>query len=177
VAEDAWMYEKPDATNDGLMNAAKWQVDMTKPGILNHDELVQTLENAVRDNPNTTFIACHLANTCSDLNMIARLFDKYKNLYADIAARYGEIAPIPRHVHAFMEKYADRLVYGTDMGYEHSMYMTTFRILESADEHFYEHDQFGYHWPLNGLALSDQTLRKLYSENGKRIMKKSTSKK
>jgi predicted TIM-barrel fold metal-dependent hydrolase len=175
VAEDAWMYEKPDASNDGLMNASKWQVDMTKPGILNHDQLVQSLENAVRENPNTTFIACHLANTCSDLSMIARMFDKYPNLYADIAARFGEIAPIPRYVHAFMEKYSDRLVYGTDMGVDHPMYMTTFRILESADEHFYDHDLFGYHWPLNGLALSDETLRKIYGENGKRIMSKSTT--
>jgi uncharacterized protein len=177
VAEDAWMYEKPDASNDGLMNAAKWQVDMSKPGILNHDQLVQTLENAVRDNPNTTFIACHLANTCSDLSMIAKMFDKYPNLYADMAARFGELAPIPRHVSAFMEKYADRLVYGTDMGVDHSMYMSTFRILESADEHFYDHDLYGYHWPLNGFKLSDSALKKIYSENGKRIMTRSSSSK
>lgn len=170
VAEDAWMYEKPDATNDGLMNASTWQVDMSKPGIIGHDALVQTLANAVRDNPGTTFIACHLANTCSDLSMLAKLFDQYPNLYADIAARYGELAPIPRFVHDFMEKYSDRLVYGTDMGVDHSMYMTTFRILESADEHFYAHDQFGYHWPLHGFALSASTLKKLYSGNGQKIL-------
>lgn len=170
VAEDAWMYLKPDSTNDGLMNASKWQVDMTKKGILNHDQLIATLEHAVRDNPKTTFIACHLANTCSDLSVLAGLFDKYPNLYADIAARYGEIAPVPRFVHAFMEKYSDRLVYGTDMGTAKEMYQTTFRILESADEHFYDHDQFGYHWPLYGLSLTDATLKKIYGDNGKRIM-------
>ena len=67
VAEDAWMYLPADSTNDGLMNAGTWKVDMTKKGILNHDQLIATLEHAVRDNPKTTFIACHLANTCSDL--------------------------------------------------------------------------------------------------------------
>ena len=170
VAEDAWMYLKPDLTNDGLMNASKWQVDMTKKGILNHDQLITTLENAVRDNPKTTFIACHLANNCSDLSVLARLFDKYPNLYADIAARYGELAPIPRYVHTFLEKYNDRIVYGTDMGTAKKMYEITFRILESADEHFYEHDQFGYHWPLYGLSLTDVTLKKIYSDNGKKIM-------
>lgn len=172
VAEDAWMYEAADEKNDGLMNAAKWKVDMTKPGILNHDQLVQTLEHAVRDNPGTTFIACHLANTCSDLSMLARLFDLYPNLYADIAARYGELAPIPKYVHQFMEKYAGRLVYGTDMGMDPKMYRVTFRILESGDEHFYEHDQFGYHWPLYGLELSDATLKKLYRDNAKKILMK-----
>src|ERR1700704_6420467 len=59
VAEDAWMYLPSDADNDGLMNAATWKVDMSKKGILNHDQLVATLENAVRDNPKTVFIACH----------------------------------------------------------------------------------------------------------------------
>lgn len=170
VAEDAWMYEKADSTNDGLMNAAKWQVDMSKPGILNHDQLVGTLENAVKNNPHTTFIACHLANCCADLSMLGKLFNKYPNLYADIAARYGELAPIPRYVQAFIEKYNNRILYGTDMGTSKEMYQTTFRILESADEHFYEHQRFSYHWPLYGLSLNDATLKKIYSENGKKIL-------
>jgi len=172
VAEDAWMYLNDDSTNDGLMNAATWKVDMTKKGILNHDQLITTLEHAVRDNPKTIFIACHLANTSSDLSVLAKLFDTYPNLYADIAARYGEIAPIPRYVHAFMEKYANRLVYGTDMGTSEEMYRITFRILETADEHFYEHNYFSYHWPLYGLALSEAALKKIYSDNAKNILKK-----
>lgn len=172
VAEDAWMYLPADSTNDGLMNAAKWHVDMSKEGILDHDQLVQTLENAVRDNPQTTFIASHLANTCSDLSQLGKMFDKYKNLYADISARYAEIAPIPRFVHAFMEKYADRLVYGTDMGTSPEMYRITFRILESADEHFYEIDQFDYRWALYGLHLTDATLKKLYNANAWKILKR-----
>jgi predicted TIM-barrel fold metal-dependent hydrolase len=172
VAEDEWMYLPPDSANDGLMNAAKWTVDMSRKGILGHDQLILTLENAVRDNPKTTFIASHLANTCADLSQLGDLLDKYPNLSADISARFGEIAPIPRYVHAFMEKYADRLVYGTDMGYAESMYHTTFRILESADEHFYERDLFNYHWPLHGLQLTDGTLKKIYSTNSLKILKR-----
>jgi len=169
VAEDAWMYGNIDSTNDGLMNAATWKVDMTKKGILDHDQLVATLDHAVKDNPKTIFIACHLANCCSDLSKLGRLFDAYPNLYADIAARYGEIAPIPRYVHDFIEKYADRIVYGTDMGIAKTMYQTTFRILETADEHFYQQDLFNYHWPLYGLSLSDATLQKIYDGNAKKI--------
>lgn len=171
VAEDMWMYENADSLNDGLMNAATWKVDMTKKGILNHDQLVHTLEEAVKDNPKTTFIACHLANCCSNLAMLGALFDKYPNLYADIAARYGEFAPVPRYAKAFMEKYADRLVYGTDMGTDIKMYQATFRILETADEHFYIKDMFNYHWPLHGLNLSEAALKKIYSANSKRILK------
>jgi len=170
VAEDAWMYLEADSANDGLMNAATWKVDLTKKGILHHDQLVATLEHAVRDNPKTIFVACHLANCCSDLTMLAGLFDKYPNLYADIAARYGEISPVPRYTKAFMEKYAGRLVYGTDMGTSPEMYHITFRILETADEHFYDREHFSYHWPLYGLELSDAMLKKLYSDNAKKIL-------
>ena len=170
VAEDAWMYENVDSTNDGLMNSATWKVDMTKKGILNHDQLIATLENAVKNNPRTIFIACHLANCCSDLNKLGKLFDTYPNLFADIAARYGEIAPIPRFVHDFMEKYSDRIVYGTDMGTSRNMYITTFRILETSDEHFYQQDLFNYHWPLYGLSLSDTALERIYHNNAKKIL-------
>lgn len=170
VAEDEWMYQNADSTNDGLMNAATWKVDMSKNGILDHDQLVLSLENAVKNNPNTIFIACHLANCCADLSKLAKLFDKYSNLYADIAARYGELAPIPRYVKSFMEKYATRIVYGTDMGTSAKMYGVTFRILETTDEHFYQQDFFNYHWPLYGLALSDAALKKIYSENAKKIL-------
>lgn len=170
VAEDAWMYEPADVHNDGLPNAGKWKVDMTKAGILGHGALVMTLEEAVKNNPGTTFIACHLANCCSNLDRLGQLFDRYPNLYSEMAARFGEIAPIPRKAKLFMEKYADRLVYGTDMGTDRHMYQTTFRILESNDEHFYEKDLFNYHWPLHGLNLSYKALKKIYSGNAERLM-------
>ncbi|MEO8712865.1 MAG: amidohydrolase family protein [Parafilimonas sp.] len=171
VAEDEWMYEKPDSTNDGLMNAATWHVDMNKPNKLGHDALQKSLENAVRENPKTIFIACHLLNACSNLQVLGDMLDKYPNLYADIAARYAEIAPVPRYAAAFITKYQDRLLYGTDNDPDEHMYLTTFRILETADEHFYETDTFNYHWALYGLNLPKEVLEKLYYKNAEKIMK------
>lgn len=168
VAEDQWMYEPIDSTNDGLMNAAHWHVDVNKPNKLGHDELIKSLENAVRENPKTTFIACHLANTCSNLSQLAVLLDKYPNLYADVAARFGEIAPVPRYAAAFITKYQDRLIYGTDNNPSQRMYLWTFRILETADEHFYSNRS--YHWPLYGLNLPKEVLEKLYQVNAQKIM-------
>ena len=137
VADAMWMYEKMDATNDGLMNAYKWRLD-NQTNILSHAELLGTLERAVKSHPHTTFVACHFANCCYDLGKLGALFDKYPNLYADISARYAETAPIPRTARKFYERYQDRLVYGTDMGYAKQMYITTFRVLETEDEHFYD---------------------------------------
>ena len=171
VADPYWMYLPIDSTNDGLMNAADWAVDMTKQGILGHNELILTLENAVMDNPKTIFIACHFANCSYNLEILAGLFDKYPNLYTDISARYAETATIPRYMANFYDKYQDRLVYGTDMGFDNSMYETTFRILETADEHVYRTEQFNDHWSCNGFDLPDNILKKLYFSNSEKIMK------
>lgn len=169
ISEDKWMYEKMDSTNDGLMNASKWEIKIEN-GAKTHEEMLERLENTVRKHPKTIFIAAHLANCCADLSVLAAYFDKYPNLYADISARYGEIAPIPKYVHDFIEKYRDRIVYGTDMTFRESIYRVTFRILETADEHFYETDLFGYHWPLYGLFLSDQTLKMVYRDNARKLL-------
>lgn len=170
VAEPYWMYLPMDSTNDGLMNSYQWRIDLTKKGILNHGQLVKTLENAVRDNPATTFIACHLANCEYDLSILAAMLDKYPNLYGEFGARYAETSPIPKYMNAFCEKYQDRLLYGTDMGYNPDMYATTFRILESNDEHFYEIELFNYHWPLYGFGLSDKVLKKIYRGNALKVL-------
>jgi len=50
------------------------------------------------------------------------------------------------------------------------MYKTTFRILETADEHFYEQDLFNYHWPLYGFSLPNDVLKKVYYENAERLL-------
>jgi predicted TIM-barrel fold metal-dependent hydrolase len=172
VSEPQWMYESMDSTNDGLMNAHQWKIDKRQPGLLGHDALVSTLEHAVKANPGTTFIACHFANCESDLSQIGRLLKKYPNLYADIAARFAETAPIPRAMKKFYQEHAAKLVYGTDMGMDASMYQTTFRILESADEHFYDHELFSYHWPLHGFELDKATLMSVYFKNAEKILKR-----
>lgn len=173
LADPIWMYEKMDATNDGLMNADVWRIDMTKPGIYGFDALIQSLENTLRNNPKTTFIACHFANLNHDMQRLGGMLDKYPNLYADISARYAESATIPRTMNAFYERYQDRLLYGTDMGLDLGMYRITFRILETNDEHFYKTEQFHYHWAMNGFGLSKEVLKKLYHGNAALLLNNS----
>jgi hypothetical protein len=54
------------------------------------------------------------------------------------------------------------------MAYTQRMFTSTFRVMESLDEHFYEFDLdvcYDYHWPLHGLGLPDGVLKKMYGEN------------
>src|ERR1044071_2718039 len=168
VAEDRWMYEPMDQTNDGLMNGWKWRVSHD-PGVMQHDDLVDSLERAVKKHPRTTFIACHLANCCSDLGRLGVMLDKCPNLYADIGARYSELAPIPRFVSQFFHRYQDRILYGTDLSPEPGMYRVTFRLLETADEHFYTPYISKYHWPMHAFALPDGVLKKVYRKNALKL--------
>ena len=169
VADPIWMYQKMDKTNDGLMNAYLWRLD-NKPNIVNLSGMIDILDRTLARHRRTTFIACHFANLDYDLARLGELFERNPNLYADISARYAETAPIPRFASKFYEKYAERLVYGTDMGFDKPMYRVTFRILESLDEHFYEIDQFDYHWSLNGFGLSDDTLKQVYHANATKLL-------
>ena len=169
VADPIWMYQKMDRHNDGLMNAYEWRLD-NQPGIVDLSGMIDILERTLERHRNTTFIACHFANLDYDLAQLGEVLDRHPNLHADIAARYAETAPIPRFAAQFYEKHASRLVYGTDMGMDKAMYQVTFRILESLDEHFYEIDQFSYHWSLNGFGLSDGILKQVYHDNAARLL-------
>lgn len=185
VAEPIWMYEKMDSTNDGLTRAYTWRVQ-NQDEIVGHDGMIEILDNTLERHPNTTFVAAHLANTSNDFTLLGELFDKHENLYADISARFAEFGTIPRAAAAFFEKYQDRIVYGTDYGFEtfpddpskpygnntttEEMLRMTFRVLQTPDEHFYITDLVGYKWPLYGLDLSDQVLQKIYRENALKIM-------
>ena len=175
VSDPYWSYLPMDKTNDGLMNGYTWRIDEKQPGILGHDGLIQSLEGAAKKHPKTMFIACLLANLDYDLTRLGQMFDRNPNLFADISARFAETAPIPRFVNRFFQKYPDRVLYGTDMAYNQRMFSTTFRILESEDEHFYERDlnfNFDYHWPLYGLGLPDAVLRKVYRDNAGNVFQR-----
>jgi hypothetical protein len=169
VADPIWMYQKMDKTNDGLMNAYAWRLD-NQPGIVQLSGMVDIFERTLARHRNTTFIACHFMNLDYDLARLGEVLERNPNLYADISARYAETGPIPRFASQFYAKHADRLVYGTDMGVDKEMYRVTFRILESLDEHFYENEQFGYHWALNGFGLSDEILRQVYHDNAEKLL-------
>ena len=169
VSDPVWMYEDLDEHNDGYMNAAEWKIDTGIPGTLSQNELVATMEEACVKNPNTTFIACHLLNISHDYDFLAEVLERHPNLYIDNSARHFETSVTPRATKAFYEKYADKIVFGTDNNPSSDLYTLEWRILESDDEHFYP-ARMSYHWPLHGLDLSDEVLEKIYKTNPARIL-------
>lgn len=171
AGDPIWMYEPMDEKNDLLYEAYYFRLD-NRDDILSHADVLATLERAIKKHPRTTFIACHFMNLTFDLDRLGEMFDKYPNLYADCSQREAYIASIPRFARQFIEKYADRIVWGTDQGFSLPMYRNSFHILQTDDEHFYAWDVSNTRWCLYGLGLSDKTLKKLYRDNALKILKK-----
>jgi len=163
-----WMYEPMDAHNDGYMNAEKWHIDLSTPGILDLDAVVNAFVECVERHPNTTFIACHLINLNHDYARLGEILDAHSNLWIDISARHQETCVTPRATKRFYEKYQDRILFGTDNDPDPDMYHTQWRILETEDEHFYLKGQ-SYHWPLHGIGLTDPVLKKICHDNARRL--------
>jgi predicted TIM-barrel fold metal-dependent hydrolase len=173
VADPIWMYQRMDETNDGMMNALKWRLD-DKPGIVDLSGMVEKLETTAARHPRTTFVACHLANLDYDLERLGGILERVPNLYADISARYAETAVTPRAAARFLTRWQDRVLYGTDMGFEEDMYRLTFRILETEDEHFYA-PRFEYHWSYSGFGLAPAVLEKLYRGNALEVARRAAA--
>jgi len=145
------------------MNGARWHIDLNEPGIYDLDHLLNSLENRMQKNPEVKFIACHFANYAHNYARLAELLDKYPNLYFDNAARIVETTATPRATKAFYEKYADRIFFGTDNNPSDRVFRNTWRVMETEDEHMYLGRS--YPWPVFGLGLSDETLKKVYHDN------------
>ncbi|MDQ2832587.1 MAG: amidohydrolase [Acidobacteriota bacterium] len=135
-------------------------------------ELIEQRSRVFARHPNTTFVGAHLAECGEDLQYLSTLLDTYPNLQIDISARTPELGRQPYSARAFFLKYADRIVFGTDLLPEISMYRLYYRFLETADEYFEypTHASRQGRWNIYGLYLPDDILKKVYRENAQRLL-------
>jgi predicted TIM-barrel fold metal-dependent hydrolase len=143
-----------------------------KPGFPSKQEILAARDHVLASNPHLRMVGVHLGSMEKDLDGIGRHFDRYPNFAIDTAARmeYLMAAP-PEKVRAFLIKYQDRVLYGTDLDLIatanvdeslrdwESTYVRDWRFL-ATDESF-EYDGK----PVKGLKLPDTVLRKIYRTN------------
>ena len=73
---------------------------------------------------------------------------------------------------AFFLRYADRILFGADMGPDPATYAIHYRFLETFDESFdYGTDPVPAQgrWQIHGIGLPDDVLRKVYRDNARRL--------
>ncbi len=136
-------------------------------------ELHEARNRVIERHPKTTFIAAHFGNDAEDLKITADWLERFPNLYVEFASRISELGRQPTSSKRFFEKYADRIMFGTDGPWPELRLQRYWRFLETDDEYFpYSEKEFPPQglWNIYGICLSDEVLRKVYFENACRII-------
>ncbi|HNR41792.1 MAG TPA: amidohydrolase family protein [Bacteroidales bacterium] len=178
-ADPAGFFEPVTPENEHYDNLKKYHSwSFADPSFPRKTELLKQRDNLVKQHPGTVFILPHFANYAENIQYVSGLLDENPNVYIDFSARIDELGRQPYSSREFFIRYQDRIIFGTDMpaNIDDSleMYRTYFRFLETFDESFYSPDYdgtFGYaRWPVCGIGLPREVLKKIYSENILRII-------
>jgi predicted TIM-barrel fold metal-dependent hydrolase len=141
----------------GANNPAPWETIMKEQ----HDMF--------KKHPKTNFISAHMSWLANDLGKLGQLLDEIPNMHVGIGAIIAELGRQPRFSKQFFIKYQDRILFGKD-SWKPEEFPTYFRVLESADEYFPYHKKYHAFWPMYGLDLPDDVLKKVYYKNALRIV-------
>lgn len=132
-------------------------------------------DHLLQMHPTLRVVGAHLGSMEVDVNQIAERFDRYPNFAVDTAARVPYLMrQSPEKVRAFLIKYQDRVIYGTDnvlMPNDKvetvlldwaSRYEGDWKYFSTGDEVHYDGGT------TRGLRLPSAVLRKLYHDNAVR---------
>lgn len=132
-------------------------------------QIISEQHNMFKKHPNTQFINAHMGWYANDLGKLGSLLDEMPNMHVGIGAIIAELGRQPRFAKSFFTKYQDRILFGKD-SWKPKEFPTYFRVLESDDEYFPYHKKYHAFWPMYGLDLDDEVLKKVYYKNALRLV-------
>jgi predicted TIM-barrel fold metal-dependent hydrolase len=174
VADPVAFFDPIDETNERweeLGNHPDWA--FTSPPFPPFLHIVEGLGALVARHPHTTFIGAHVGCYAENLAWVAALLDRCPNFHVDISARLGELGRQPYTARHFFLQYADRILFGSDMGPYPEAYRVIYRFLETDDEYFNYNAAplpMQGRWHVHGLYLPGDVLEKVYNLNARRIL-------
>lgn len=153
------------------------------------EEVFAQYEARVARHPNTIFLGAHFGNAPEEPQRVARMLERYPNLYIETGARIPEIG---RHDPAPMRemfiRFRERILFGTDiqMGSESWIlgsagaqpdppsripffYASHWRYFETAERRFEHPTPIQGEWTIDGIDLPREVLEDLYHRNAERI--------
>ncbi len=143
-----------------------------KPHPASKEQILRARDRILEENPQLRMVGAHLGSMESDFQQLAQHLDRYPNFAVDMAARMPYVMMQPRaSIIAFISKYQDRLLYGTDLEFSptanpqatvsewENYYARDWRFLATDDTVEYHGRKF------QGLNLPQPILRKLYHDN------------
>jgi predicted TIM-barrel fold metal-dependent hydrolase len=154
----------------------EWNMSMVA-GAPSKATILRSRDHLLAENPGLRVIGAHLGSMEADVDLVAQRLDQYPNFAIDTAARVPHLAIQPRaKVRAFLIKYQDRVLYGTDSDILRKSEVKPSiadwqRQLTDDWRYFATADTFNYEGHMvKGLDLPVPVLRKLYHDNALRWM-------
>lgn len=154
------------------------------PEIPTYETIIAARDNWIENNPDLIIFCAHMGSMSHDVDMIAERLDKFKNMYVEPAARFGDlVGQNPEKVKAFFEKYQDRIMFGTDFANDNPQDSLSESDLQ--EERAYLDKDYNLRWEYLsgtnsveirnqksvGLGLSEAVLHKVYYQNMADLLK------
>ena len=174
VADPVAFFDPQDRFNERYEELARhpnWHFH--GPEYPSFQEIMDQFARLVERHPGTTFIGAHVGCYSENLAFVSDLLDRCPSLHVDISARIAELGRQPYTARRFFTRYADRILFGTDVRPDVEHYRVHYRFLETEDEYipYGIWDPPGQgRWRIYGLNLPKAILSKVYHENARRLL-------
>lgn len=166
-------WQPPDPNNpelDYFRKNPKWYMYL-HPDYPSKKQILLSQDHILELNPHLRFVGAHMGSMESDVDQIAARFDKYPNFAVETGDRLYDFLRQPRKkVVAFLTKYQDRVLYGTDLilprGADKAA-LERWRKTYARDWGLFSTDQtFEIEGrKFRGLKLPPSVLRKIFHDN------------
>jgi predicted TIM-barrel fold metal-dependent hydrolase len=170
-----WQPPNPDSPDyDYYKENPEWYMYL-HPDHPRKEVILAARDHLLAENPKLRVVGAHLGSMETDVDEIAKHFDRYPNFAVDTAARMEYLMIQPREkVRNFLIKYQDRVLYGTDL---------EFLNAEATPEALKDwQDTYARDWKflatnqtlqlrgreIQGLDLPEPVLRCIYHDNAVR---------
>jgi predicted TIM-barrel fold metal-dependent hydrolase len=174
IADPVAFFDPIDETNERWEEIGEYpDWAFTSPPFPPFMHILNGFKNLVRRHPHTTFIGAHVGCYAENLVWVGQMLDECPNYYIDISARLGELGRQPYTARKFFIQYQDRILFGSDLSPDLDQYRLYYRFLETDDEYFnYNMSEVPLQgrWHVCGMYLPEDVLKKLYSENAKKVL-------
>jgi predicted TIM-barrel fold metal-dependent hydrolase len=174
VAEPSSCWQPPNPNSpdyDYYKENPQWYMYL-HPDRPRKEVILAARDHLLAENPKLRVVGAHLGSMETDVDEIAKRFDRYPNFAVDTAARMEYLMIQPRDkVRSFLIKYQDRVLYGTDLEFLNDestadalkdwqeTYARDWKFLATSQTLQYRGRQ------IEGLNLPESVLRRIYHDN------------
>ncbi|MBB5063645.1 amidohydrolase family protein [Granulicella mallensis] len=168
----AWAAPNPSAPDFSYFkNNPQWYMYNIKDAPPKQ-KILDARDHLLEMNSDLRVVGAHLGSMEADIDQVAQHFDRYPNFTVDLAGRMPYLMLLPREkAIAFITKYQDRLLYGTDNTIypetEVGTWVSRAEVSYANDWRFLATDQTVEYGGrrLKGLALPNSVVKKIYHGN------------